>query len=179
MHWQSWTLSCVWGVLQTRAIHSFNAVFQLVLLCMVTNITLIQWNNVKYQMKTVFQVQFATNQVTSGVKILKETLTHQVEAVWFLPKTFLENKNCTKSPQIFSNMPQFKTEYTPEMQALLWQDLRTCVSSPLSSQTWICSSGASPHADSPVLFWMTGRCTVPQMMLSGTTVWGRGDDSLP
>lgn len=173
-------LSCVWGVLQTRAIHSFNAVFQLVLLCMVTNMTLIRWNNIKYQMKIVFQVQFATNQVTSGVIILKETLTHQVEAVWFLPKTFLKNKNCTKSPQIFGNMPQFKTEYTPEMQALLWQDfLHTCVSSILSSQTWICSPGASPRADSPVLFGMTRGCTVPQMMLSGTTVWGKCDDSLP
>lgn len=173
-------LSCVWGLLQTRAMHSFSAVFQLVLLCMVTNITLTQWNNIKYQMKIVFQVQFATNQVTSGVKILKETSTHQVEAVWFLPKTFFKNKNCTKSPQIFSDMPQFKTEYTPEMQALLQQDfLHTCVSLLLSSQTWICSSSASPRADSPVLFWMTWRCTVPQMMLSGTTVWGKCDDSLP
>lgn len=84
---------------------------------MVTNVTLIWWNNVKDRMKIVLRVQFATNQVANGVKSLKETLTHQAEAVWALPKTSFKNKNCLKSPQIFNRMTQIKKGYR-EIQAL-------------------------------------------------------------
>lgn len=59
---------------------------------MVTNVTLIWWNNIKDHMKIALQIQFATNHVANEVKSLKETLTHQARAVWALPKTSFENK---------------------------------------------------------------------------------------
>ena len=135
---------------------------------MVTNITLVRWNSVKCQIKIVFQVRFAANQVTSGVKSFKETSTHQVEAVWVLPRTFFKNKNCTKTPQTFTNMPTFKKESNPEMQAPPRQDsLRKRVPSLFGSWTWVWSSGASACA--PALLRITSRCAVLGMTLSGTT----------
>lgn len=85
--------------------HMASVLFQLVLLCLVTNVTLIWWNNIKDHMKIVLEVQFATNQLTNGVKSLKETLTHQTKAVWASPKSSFKNKNCLESSNLYQCAP--------------------------------------------------------------------------
>lgn len=62
--------------------HSFQALFEFFLLVIIASNTLIWSNSIKYQMKIVFQVKFATNLVTSEVKSFKETFTQQIEAIF-------------------------------------------------------------------------------------------------
>lgn len=152
--------SCVWGVLKARAMHSFQALFEFFLLVIIASNTLIWSNSIKYQMKIVFQVKFATNLVTSEVKSFKETFTQQIEAVYFLPRIFFL-RNFAKTPDFLNNIPYFNKEHKPEFQALIQQDFFfKCAPCLPSSHTWMWSSSASPYSESPILFWIWW-CTKP------------------
>lgn len=132
--------------------HGFQVLFEFFLRVIISSNTLIWWNSIKYQMKIVFQVKFATSLVTREVKGFKETFTHQVEAVYFLPRTFFL-RNFAKTPDFLNNIPYFNKEHKPEFQALIQQDFFCkCASCLPSSHTCVWSSSASPCSESPILF---------------------------